>query len=88
MPAFRLELFLSAITDVAEVTAVDAPAGQVVGFTAELAADDPDDRDLRIAFDFDAVLADDAAERVYASAGREGGRERHSRRRSRSRPER
>ncbi|MHA7135556.1 5'-nucleotidase [Oerskovia turbata] len=31
--------------------------------------DDPDDGSLRVAFDFDGVLADDSAERVYQSAG-------------------
>jgi hypothetical protein len=70
MPAFHMKLFLSANTDdVAEATALGYPAGQVVGSATQLAADDPEDRDLRIAFDFDAVLADDSAERVYATEG-------------------
>lgn len=76
MPAFGMKLFLSASPqDVADATAQGYPAGQVVGTPAELVADDPDDRDLRIAFDFDAVLADDSAEQVYATAGIEGFRE-------------
>ena len=45
------------------------PAGQVVGSVADLEAEDPDNRDLRIAFDFDAVLARDSAERVYVAEG-------------------
>lgn len=73
MPAFRMKLFLSANPkDVAEATELGFPAGQVVGSVADLEADDPDDRDLRIAFDFDAVLADDSAERVYVAEGIEG----------------
>lgn len=73
MPAFGMKLFLSANPkDVAEATELGFPAGQVVGSVADLEADDPDDRDLRIAFDFDAVLADDSAERVYVAEGIEG----------------
>ncbi|GAA2748309.1 5'-nucleotidase [Terrabacter aerolatus] len=76
MPAFGMKLFLSASPqDVADATAQGYPAGQVVGTPAELAADNPDDQDLRIAFDFDAVLADDSAEQIYATAGIEGFRE-------------
>ena len=76
MPAFRMKLFLSANPeDVAEATELGYPAGQVVGSVTSLAADDPDDRDLRIAFDFDAVLADDSAERVFDAKGIEGFRE-------------
>ena len=73
MPAFRMKLFLSANPDdVAEATELGYPAGRVVGSVTSLAADDPDDRDLRIAFDFDAVLADDSAERVFDAKGIEG----------------
>ena len=73
MPAFRMKLFLSANPgDVAEATELGYPAGQVVGSVTSLAADD---RDLRIAFDFDAVLADDSAERVFDAKGIEGFRE-------------
>lgn len=72
MPAFGMKLFLSANPkDVKEATELGFPAGQVVGSVADLGADDPENRDLRIAFDFDAVLADDSAERVYASEGLE-----------------
>jgi 5'-nucleotidase len=76
MPAFGMKLFLSANPrDVAEATELGYPAGQVVGSVASLAADDPDDLDLRIAFDFDAVLADDSAERIYDAQGIDGFRE-------------
>ncbi|WP_228941612.1 5'-nucleotidase [Nocardioides sp. Leaf374] len=73
MPAFGMKLFLSAEPrDVAEATELGFPAGQVVGSVTDLEADDPSDRDLRIAFDFDAVLADDSAERIYVDEGIEG----------------
>lgn len=73
MPAFGMKLFLSGNPqDVAEATSRGYPAGQVVGVPAELAADTSDDVDLRIAFDFDAVLADDSAEQVFDAAGLEG----------------
>lgn len=70
MPAFGMRLFLSANDDdVREATAEGYPAGTVLGSHAALIADDPADRDLRISFDFDAVLADDSSERLYAEAG-------------------
>jgi 5'-nucleotidase len=76
MPAFQMKLFLSANPkDVAEATELGFPAGQVVGSVSDLRADDPRDGDLRIAFDFDAVLADDSAERVFAATGIEGFRQ-------------
>lgn len=73
MPAFRMKLFLSADPgDVADATALGYPAGQVVGAPASLEEDDPSDEDLRIAFDFDSVLADDSSERIYHAQGIEG----------------
>lgn len=73
MPAFKMKLFLSANPDdVKAALALGYPAGQVVGEAWQLAPDDPDDLDLRIAFDFDAVLADDSAEQVYATDGIDG----------------
>lgn len=42
------------------------PAGMVLDAQH---SDDPNDRELRIAFDFDAVLIDDEAERVFAEGG-------------------
>lgn len=76
MPAFKMKLFLSANpNDVKAALGLGYPAGQVVGDAGQLAADDPQDLDLRIAFDFDAVLADDSAEQVYAADGIERFRE-------------
>lgn len=76
MPAFGMKLFLTADpVAVSEATSLGYPAGQVVGSPSDLTADDRSDRDLRIAFDFDAVLADDSAERVFAEEGIEGFRD-------------
>jgi 5'-nucleotidase len=70
MPALNMSLFLSANeTDVREAVALGLPAGRVLG---PVAADDPDDQDLRIAFDFDGVLADDTSEQVFQADGIEG----------------
>ncbi|MFF0510646.1 5'-nucleotidase [Streptomyces sp. NPDC004250] len=70
MPALNMSLFLSANeTDVREAVALGLPAGRVLG---PAAADKSDDQDLRIAFDFDGVLADDASEQVYQADGIEG----------------
>ncbi len=44
------------------------PAGRVLGAAVD---DDPEDRDLRIAFDFDGVLAGDESERVFQEGGLE-----------------
>lgn len=63
IPAFNMALFLSRnADDVRNATQAGFPAGQVL---PSAAPDDGVDRDLRIAFDFDGVLADDASERVY-----------------------
>lgn len=66
---FNVSLFLSANEkDVSEAILRGCAAGLVLDsrFT-----DDPDDRELRIAFDFDGVLADDSAEKVFQCAGME-----------------
>ena len=66
MPALNMSLFLSANeNDVRRATAAGRPAGQVLKSSFQ----DDDDPALRIAFDFDGVLADDAAERIYQSGG-------------------
>ena len=64
---FNATLFLSAnALDVRDALAAGAAAGRVLnGRNVE---DDENDRELRIAFDFDGVLADDEAEKVYAAA--------------------
>ncbi|MGI5424179.1 5'-nucleotidase [Streptomyces sp. CA-179760] len=70
MRALHMSLFLSADeSDVREAVAAGLPAGRVLG---SVVADDPEDRDLRIAFDFDGVLAGDESERVFQQGGMEG----------------
>ncbi len=70
MPALNMSLFLSANqTDVREAVDAGLPAGYVLGPPAE---DDMNNRDLRVSFDFDGILATDASERVYQSGGIEG----------------
>lgn len=62
IPALNISLFLSANkSDVLEAIAKGLPAGYVMDSKK---IDDPDDDTLRIAFDFDGVLADDASEVV------------------------
>ncbi|SDF36859.1 5'-nucleotidase [Lentzea fradiae] len=66
MPALNMSLFLSANeNDVRRATAAGMPAGQVLKSSFL----DDDDPALRIAFDFDGVLADDASERIYQAGG-------------------
>lgn len=63
IPAFNASLFLSANPkDVAEAVKAGHPAGLVLPTKAQ---DDLADPELRIAFDFDGVLCDDAAETIY-----------------------
>ncbi len=72
MQAFGMKLFLSANRkDVEEATLEGYPAGTVLGSYSALDADDPTNLDLRISFDFDAVLADDSSERLYSEEGME-----------------
>jgi 5'-nucleotidase len=60
-------LFLSSSgADVREALACGVPAGQVCPTGCR---DDAADEELRIAFDFDGVLADDGSERVYQASG-------------------
>jgi len=67
--SFNACLFLSAnAEDVRSAIASGAPAGCV--FPTEF-VDKESDRELRIAFDFDGVIADDSAEAVNTSAGLE-----------------
>ena len=65
LPAFNASLFLSANEeDVKSAIAVDYPAGLVL--PSRIADDDDsDDIELRVAFDFDGVLADDESETVF-----------------------
>lgn len=63
IPAFNASLFLSANNeDVVKAIKAGYPAGRVIGNTI---IDDESDLELRLAFDFDGVIVDDSAERVY-----------------------
>lgn len=63
IPAFNVSIFLSANEeDVRKAIDAGFPAGVVLPTAA---ADDDGDNELRVAFDFDGVIADDEAEIVY-----------------------
>jgi len=63
LPAFNAALFLSANEeDVKSAIAANYPAGLVL---PSRIADDDDDAELRVAFDFDGVIADDESETVF-----------------------
>lgn len=63
IPAFNASLFLSAnAADVQQAIDYGHPAGTVL---PSHVVDDEQDTELRIAFDFDGVIADDASEKVY-----------------------
>jgi 5'-nucleotidase len=63
IPAFNVSLFLSAnSTDVYSAVRAKFPAGLVLPSAAK---DDETHRELRVAFDFDGVIADDEAEVVF-----------------------
>ena len=65
IPAFNASLFLSSNEqDVQNAIDYEYPAGTVL---PSQVIDEEDDVELRIAFDFDGVIADDASERVYKS---------------------
>lgn len=69
MDAFNACLFLSAdAEDVRRAIAMGLPAGQVFP-TAFV--DDEADPELRIAFDFDGIIADDSAEAIFKKHGME-----------------
>ncbi|WP_296031121.1 5'-nucleotidase [uncultured Alcanivorax sp.] len=63
IPAFNASLFLSANEgDVIQAIDYGYPAGKVL---PSKVVDDLGDGELRIAFDFDGVIADDASERIF-----------------------
>lgn len=67
MRVLNMSLFLSANEeDVREAVAQGLPAGRVLGPAPQ---DNEADDDLRIAFDFDGVLATDESERIYQHGG-------------------
>lgn len=69
IPAFNASLFLSANEeDVQQAIDYAHPAGRVL---PSHVVDDEGDTELRIAFDFDGVIADDASERVYKAGSLE-----------------
>lgn len=69
--AFNICLFLSgSATDAAAAAAAGYPAGKVLGHAA-LDDDGDDPGALRVALDFDGVLADDSAERLYRESNLE-----------------
>lgn len=70
IPAFNASLFLSANPeDVRKAVDYNYPAGLII---PSQVTDEQDDRELRIAFDFDGVLADDESESVYKEKGLQG----------------
>ena len=69
IPGFNASLFLSAnASDVEEAIMAGYPAGLVLDSVLN---DDSDDVELRVAFDFDGVLTDDDAEKVFQAQGLE-----------------
>jgi 5'-nucleotidase len=67
LPAFNVSLFLSANEeDVRNAIAAGYPAGLVL---PSQIADDESDEELRVAFDFDGVIADDESEAVFKRDG-------------------
>lgn len=69
IPAYNVSLFLSANhEDVSEAIASGFPAGMVLPSPAE---DNKQDKELRIAFDFDGVIADDSSEKIFRQNGLE-----------------
>lgn len=66
MPSFHMSLFLSANPD--DVKQAVA-AGHAAGTVLHGAVDEEDNQELRVAFDFDGVLADDSSEQIFAAEG-------------------
>ncbi|CAA0084730.1 Uncharacterised protein [BD1-7 clade bacterium] len=67
IPAFNAALFLTAhAEDVRQAISAGYPAGLVLPSSVN---DDSDDAELRMAFDFDGVIADDESEQIYKNRG-------------------
>lgn len=67
IPAFNISLFLTTDEkDVKLAIKANYPAGRVIRTKIK---DDEDISELRVAFDFDGVIADDEAEKVYKEKG-------------------
>lgn len=68
LPAFNASLFLSAnVNDVKAALQAGFAAGRVL--PTAYVADDDTDKQLRLAFDFDGVLASDESEKIYKLSG-------------------
>lgn len=68
IPALDIDLFLSAnANDVQEASMSNCPAGRVLD--SQISEDLLNDNELRIALDFDGVIADDEAERIFQNNG-------------------
>ena len=68
LPAFNAALFLSAnVNDVKDALTAGYAAGRVL--PTKYVADDDSDKQLRLAFDFDGVLATDESEKIYKVSG-------------------
>lgn len=66
IPSYNISLFLSTNEiDVFNAVSAGYAAGRIIKTKIE---DDESDIELRVAFDFDGVIADDEAERVYAAS--------------------
>lgn len=66
IPAYNISLFLSTnTTDVTNAINANYAAGRIL----KTSVSDNEDLELRVAFDFDGVIADDEAEKVYAESG-------------------
>jgi 5'-nucleotidase len=69
IPAYNMSLFLSCNEeDVVNAINAGYPAGRFINTNTEIPCDT---YELRVAFDFDGVIADDEAERIYQSEGLE-----------------
>lgn len=63
IPAFNVSLFLSTNrNDVDDAIKLNYPAGVIL---KSIVHDNENDNELRVAFDFDGVLADDSSEKIY-----------------------
>lgn len=66
IPAFNISLFLSTNeNDVINAIKANYAAGRILKTNI---IDDDDDMELRVAFDFDGVIADDESEKVYSNS--------------------
>lgn len=76
LDSFNSCLFLSAHEgDVADAVADRKPAGYILRADGEVGQEPaglPDDEELRIAFDFDGIVADDSSERIFREDGMNG----------------